>query len=102
MLCTFLCQDVLMLRAVAIAANVAFISYGALSGLAPVLVLHLVLIAVNVRRLAQTIARSRISATQSERPRLFGLIDARPHDIRAGEQDPCLQKILGQMNRPGF
>jgi|GEM_PF-3559964 hypothetical protein len=73
MLCTFLCQEALMLRTVAIAANVAFISYGALSGLAPVLVLHLLLIAVNIRRLAQTIAQSRISALPSERPRLFGL-----------------------------
>jgi hypothetical protein len=82
MLCTFLCKEAIMLRAVAIAANVAFISYGALSGLAPVLVLHLLLIVVNIRRLAQAIAQSRFLALQSRRPRLFGLDDARVHDIR--------------------
>ena len=52
MLCTFLCEEALTLRAVALAANLAFIVYGALAGLVPVLVLHLALIAVNLRRLA--------------------------------------------------
>ena len=59
MLCTFLCEEALMLRAVAVSANLAFIVYGALAGLAPVLVLHLVLIAVNLRRLALISAKVR-------------------------------------------
>jgi CRP/FNR family cyclic AMP-dependent transcriptional regulator len=40
------------LRCVAIASNLAFIAYGALADLGPVLVLHLLLLPVNVGRLA--------------------------------------------------
>jgi len=41
------------LRWMAIASNVAFIAYGYLRGLAPVLLLHTLLLPVNVCRLAQ-------------------------------------------------
>jgi hypothetical protein len=41
------------LRWVAIASNVAFIAYGYLGGLAPILLLHALLLPVNVYRLAQ-------------------------------------------------
>jgi hypothetical protein len=38
---------------VAIASNLAFIAYGYLDGLAPVLLLHMLLLPINVCRLAQ-------------------------------------------------
>lgn len=41
------------LRWVAIASNVAFIAYGYLGSLAPVLLLHMLLLPVNICRLAQ-------------------------------------------------
>jgi hypothetical protein len=41
------------LRWVAIASNVAFIAYGYLGNLAPVLLLHALLLPVNIYRLAQ-------------------------------------------------
>lgn len=52
-MCTFVCQDMRRLRVLAICANVAFVSYGALAGLTPVLALHLLLAPVNVWRLLQ-------------------------------------------------
>jgi hypothetical protein len=46
-LCTFLTRTMLPLRFVALGSNVAFITYGALLHLYPVLVLHCVLLPVN-------------------------------------------------------
>ena len=51
-LATFCMRDMVPLRCVAIASNLAFIAYGALADLGPVLVLHLLLLPVNVGRLA--------------------------------------------------
>jgi CRP/FNR family transcriptional regulator, cyclic AMP receptor protein len=50
-LATFSMRGMVALRCMAIASNLAFIAYGALAGLAPVLVLHLLLLPVNVQRL---------------------------------------------------
>ena len=52
-LLTFVCSDMRHLRLLAICANVAFITYGAMAGLVPVLVLHLTLAPINVWRLVQ-------------------------------------------------
>jgi hypothetical protein len=52
-LATFCMRSMKPLRWVAIASNVAFIAYGYLGGLAPVLLLHALLLPVNVYRLAQ-------------------------------------------------
>jgi hypothetical protein len=52
-LATFCMRSMNALRWVAIASNVAFIAYGYLGGLAPVLLLHTLLLPVNVYRLAQ-------------------------------------------------
>jgi len=52
-LATFSMQSMLRLRASAIAANVCFITYGLLSGLYPVIVLHALLLPCNVLRLYQ-------------------------------------------------
>lgn len=51
---TFVCSDMRRLRLIALAANAAFIAYGALSPALPVLVLHLSLVPVNLWRLRQT------------------------------------------------
>jgi CRP/FNR family transcriptional regulator, cyclic AMP receptor protein len=50
-LATFCMRDMVALRCMAIASNVAFIAYGALADLGPVLVLHLLLLPVNLVRL---------------------------------------------------
>jgi hypothetical protein len=50
-LATFCTRGVIALRAVAIASNVAFVVYGWLVGIDPVLVLHLVLLPTNSWRL---------------------------------------------------
>jgi len=54
-LLTFLSQDMRRLRALALAANAAFIAYGVAAQLWPVLVLHLVLVPVNLWRLGQAL-----------------------------------------------
>jgi len=52
-LTTFCMRSMSALRWVAIASNLAFIAYGYLGNLAPVLLLHLLLLPVNGYRLAQ-------------------------------------------------
>jgi len=52
-LLTFVCKDMRQLRLLAICANGAFIGYGAMAGLVPVLVLHLALAPINLWRLLQ-------------------------------------------------
>lgn len=52
-LATFCMRSMDTLRWVAIASNVAFIAYGYLDGLPPVLLLHILLLPVNVYRLVQ-------------------------------------------------
>jgi len=51
-LATFCMRGMVALRCMAIASNLAFIAYGVLADLGPVLVLHLLLLPVNVLRLA--------------------------------------------------
>ena len=50
-LATFCMRDMATLRCVAIVSNLAFIVYGAMAGLGPVLLLHLLLLPINVLRL---------------------------------------------------
>jgi hypothetical protein len=52
-LATFCMRDMVALRVVAIASNIAFITYALLAGIGPVLLLHAVLLPVNVLRLAE-------------------------------------------------
>ncbi len=53
-LATFCMRDMVALRITALASNVAFIAYGASSGIDPVLMLHIVLLPLNAWRLAQS------------------------------------------------
>lgn len=50
-LATFCMRDMTALRCMAIVSNLAFIAYGALADLGPVLLLHLLLLPVNLQRL---------------------------------------------------
>jgi hypothetical protein len=54
-LMTFCMSGMVALRTVAIASNIAFIAYGALAGISPVLLLHMVLLPVNILRLAESV-----------------------------------------------
>jgi len=54
-LATFCMRDMVSLRVVAIASNFAFIAYGSLAGISPVLLLHVVLLPVNLLRLAESV-----------------------------------------------
>jgi hypothetical protein len=53
----FCMKDILHLRIVAVASNVAFLTYGIALGLIPVWLLHLVLLPVNLVRLWQVSGR---------------------------------------------
>lgn len=69
-LLTFSMQSMVALRVVAISANFAFIAYGALATLTPVLFLHLLLLPCNLLRLAQLLAgRRRTERESGRRPR---------------------------------
>ena len=52
-LLTFCMRDIVALRTTAIASNVAFIVYAAAAGIAPVLLLHVLMLPVNVYRLLE-------------------------------------------------
>ena len=60
----FCMKDILHLRIVAVASNVAFLAYGVALGLIPVWLLHLVLLPVNLIRLWQVGGRITTNATQ--------------------------------------
>lgn len=53
-LVTFYMTEMLPLRLVAIASNVAFIAFGYLAGITPILLLHIWLLPLNLWRLRQT------------------------------------------------
>lgn len=65
-LATFCMRSMTRLRLIALASNLAFISYGYLAHLMPVLFLHVILLPVNAYRLAQS----------------FGLSERTTHKIR--------------------
>ena len=60
-LLTFIAKDMRVLRILAIFSNLAFITYGTMEWLPPVLYLHLVLLPLNIVRLAEI-----LRATQSD------------------------------------
>ena len=65
-LAAFCLRDMLPLRILAVASNLAFVSYGWLAGLRPVLLLHLVLLPINLFRIWQLL-RAR-AATRPHEP----------------------------------
>ena len=58
-LCTFCAKTMLPLRSIALGSNLAFISYGALLHLYPVLMLHAILLPLNTWRLAEILLLSK-------------------------------------------
>lgn len=58
-LVTFYLRTMIPLRCVAVASNIAFVSYGLLAGTVPIVALHLLLLPLNVLRLQQMRARIR-------------------------------------------
>ena len=52
-LLTFMTKDMRLLRTIAIVSNFAFIGYGALGWLLPILCLHLLLLPLNIIRLRE-------------------------------------------------
>lgn len=67
-LVTFCMRSMRALRWVAIASNVAFIAYAYLEGLAPVLLLHALLLPVNICRLVQLRGARDRSDPTAQRP----------------------------------
>jgi CRP/FNR family transcriptional regulator, cyclic AMP receptor protein len=63
---TFYMQTMLPLRCVAVASNIAFLTYGYLAGLYPVFLLHTVLLPLNMLRLYQI--RQRIESVRCASP----------------------------------
>jgi hypothetical protein len=67
---TFVAKDMRLLRTIAIFSNLAFIAYGTIEWLPPVLFLHLVLLPLNIVRLAEVVRATR-SASDSWVPKLW-------------------------------
>jgi CRP/FNR family cyclic AMP-dependent transcriptional regulator len=66
-LATFCMRGMVALRSIAIASNVAFIAYGWLVHIDPVLMLHVVLLPTNAWRLAQAVRAEREAARTRRR-----------------------------------
>ena len=62
-LLTFVAKDMRLLRTAAIFSNLAFITYGAIEWLPPVLFLHLVLLPLNIVRLTEIIMTRELRTT---------------------------------------
>ena len=56
---TFVAKDMRLLRTIAIFSNLAFITYGTIEWLPPVLFLHMVLLPLNIVRLAEIVRATR-------------------------------------------
>jgi hypothetical protein len=56
---TFIAKDMRLLRTIAIFSNLTFIAYGTIEWQPPVLFLHLVLLPLNIVRLAEVVRATR-------------------------------------------
>jgi hypothetical protein len=65
-LLTFAAKDMRLLRTVAIFSNLAFITYGTIEWLPPVLFLHLVLLPLNIARLSEIVGTAKITGDCTE------------------------------------
>ena len=84
-LLTFVAKDMRLLRTVAILSNLAFIAYGTIEWLPPVLFLHMVLLPLNAVRLAEV-----VRATQAK----GDLIQT--DGVPCGKDPACLPPRLAQ------
>ena len=62
---TFVAKDMRLLRTIAIFSNLTFIAYGTIEWLPPVLFLHLVLLPLNIVRLAEVVRASGVMGVQT-------------------------------------
>jgi hypothetical protein len=69
-LLTFMTRDMRLLRTIAILSNFAFITYGAIGMLLPVLFLHLLLLPLNVIRLRELLRSSQKDRSVTRQSRL--------------------------------
>lgn len=82
-LATFCMRDMAALRCVAIASNLAFIAYGGLADLGPVLLLHLLLLPMNLTRLRQ----ARDASRRGQITNVATLAETDPHaTVKTGGQ----------------
>lgn len=80
-LLTFCMRDMFRLRCIAILSNIAFMAYGYLAVLPPVLLLHLILLPVNAIRLSQLLK------TRPDRPATDAAGGMRTGGMRTGWDD---------------
>jgi hypothetical protein len=67
-LVTFAQRRMLPMRLAALSANAAFIAYGALGGIYPVLTLHLLLLPINTTRCVTELTRLRARSAPEQKP----------------------------------
>lgn len=60
-LLTFYCTRAVPLRCCAVVSNLLFLGYGAVTGLAPIAILHAVLLPLNAVRLGQALGTGRLA-----------------------------------------
>jgi len=79
-LCTFCMRRLVPLRGMGITSNLAFILYGYIVGIEPVLVLHLILLPVNIIRLVEALGANLPAALSAaaRRHHLFKDLRIRP------------------------
>ena len=94
-LLTFLCSDMRRLRCLALGANLAFIGYGNLNQLWPVLALHSLLVPVNAWRLCGTFRpQSQPKAAERRLPAVRGRDRRRHHWVSYSLSGTQLQNRL--------
>jgi len=83
-LCTFCMRRLVPLRGMGITSNLAFILYGYIVGIEPVLVLHLILLPANIIRLVEALGANLPAALSAaaRRHHLFKDLRIRPYDKR--------------------
>ena len=86
MVATFCCRQARLLRPLAVATNVAFVGYGVMASLPPVLVLHLLLLPINLWRCIQVygVGAKALSEAADRGPRLLGTIALASQPLRSG------------------
>lgn len=92
-LATFCMNGMFALRAVAIASNVAFLGYAALTGISPVLLLHALLLPMNVYRLLQIVRRPAKSRSSCGRVSTKWMLLQSKRDV--GCQCPLTLRVRG-------
>jgi hypothetical protein len=84
---TFFAKDMRLLRTLAIFSNLAFITYGTIEWLPPVLYLHLALLPLNIVRLAEVVRATR---SMSDLPQPDGVMGVQTlgADMMCRDQSP--------------